>query len=191
MRLPALLRALPFLLLSVSAHAERDWHIGWLGGISQPTIHDPNGPTQVGTQSLWKDGVITVDHDRDSRFFVELAQQKYTLTADTTHIGQGVSRVESVLAYQWRFRVSREFKPWFGVGVVYANEKYSPRFTMTPTGFLNTVFPDRTESGIAPVVNATAQWDFIYGTQAGVHLQYEHGLSGLSSQLAVAFMLSY
>ena len=178
-------------LIGTTAHAERDWHIGWLGGVTNYSIDDPFGPTQSKSKFLWKDVVGLYDLSRDRRVFGMLSDNSYTVDASPTEIGQDAARKAGLLAYQFNFRLSREFKPWVGLGVGYASESYKPRYTVTSTGFLKAHFPDRDVDGAFVLANASAQWPFAGGTAAGIHLQYEHGFSGLSDQITAAFFISY
>jgi hypothetical protein len=174
-----------------TAHAEHDWHIGWLGGFTRNTINDPSGPTDSANKVLWKDGVVMYDLNRDSRLFASIESLDYSVDASAVNIGQDAKRTSGLLAWQTTLRMTRSFQPWVGAGLGYASEKYSPRFTQTNTGFLKFHYPDRNVSGVFAAVNANMQWSFIGDTFAGIHLQYEHGFSGLSDQVLAAVFISY
>ena len=174
-----------------NAQAEKDWHLGWMGGLIQPTVNDPAGPTDSKSTTQWKDVVFMYDYSRDYRLLAMAKQHSYTLNASPINIGQDVDHTGLDATIQKNFRLSRSFKPWIGAGVGYASEKYEPRYRVTPTGFLSVVYPDRKETGIALIANASAQWASFADTQTGIHLQYEYGMGNLSRLFSVSLFISY
>lgn len=176
---------------SAPAHADRNWHIGWMGGIIQPTVSDPAGPTDSTSTTQWKDVVFMHDYSRDYRLLAMAKQHSYTLDASPTNIGQDVDHTGIGVTVQKNLRLTRSFKPWIGAGLGYASETYEPRYLVTPTGFLSVRYPDRKQTGVAVIANATAQWASLASTQTGVHLQYEHGMGELSRLLSVSLFISY
>ena len=189
------MRRMVLLLLLVPqfcfAAGDQQWHIGWLLGAVNSKVNDPSGSTNTNTTTLWKDIVVQYDLSRDNRLFAIVDGYSYKLAATPDLIGQSVSHTGGTLSLQHQLRVSRTFKPWFGIGAGFANESFAPRYTVTSTGFLLNHYSDRTASGPLAVANATAQWRFVSDTELGVHLQYEHGFNGLSNTFLFSLMLSY
>jgi hypothetical protein len=188
---PELAAAAALCLFGMPAYADNDWHIGWVGGISEPRIKDPDGPIQSRSEPLVEDLLVMYDLSRDTRILVQGTAQNYTLDASTTDIGQKVSRLGLIASYQLRLRLSDVFKPYFGAGLGYESESYKNRYTVTDTGFLQQQYSGRKENSASIAVNATTQWNFLFGTQAGFHLQYEYGLGRLSNLATVGVIISY
>lgn len=185
--------ALSLLFFVLPSHALEEWHIGWLPTITSPDFTDPDGPVQQENTTTWQSIVVTKDLERDARFVIQGFMQDWQLNATNTELGQKVERSGGFISYQGFFRVTRSWKPWFGVGVGYIQESYRTRYTVLPSGYLQRAYPDRDETGPALILNATvAEWDFVGPTTIAIHLQYErpfrdHMVSAMSGGVMIRY----
>ena len=129
------------------------------------TVEDPNGPTDSTNQfSLVLVAIIKVD--KISRIYSELGQYDFKLDAGTDKIGQKVGGYFYSGYYQRRFRITRNFKPWLGVGMAVNYLDFTARHNIDSDGYLSAVYPDRKGAVFNLGVNAnysfelSRRWDF-------------------------------
>ena len=169
------------LAASLPASADDAFRFGLLPGFSVYEVTDPDGPVDSATGLSALSVVMLAEVGRDSRLMLHSSYESFSLDHSVTNIGQDVTSIRGDLSYQMLVRVTRGWKPWFGVGLGYANESYKDRYTLTPGGFLGTRYPDRTKSDFSAVLNVSSEWRVNRDWDMGVHLQLDQptGSDGL------------
>ena len=138
-------------LLSVSVHATERDHYGIGFGLNAFYFgpEDPQGDADQAFSISPLTFFYLSKLGRDSRVFGNIVYHEYFLDASTKNIAQDVKRYAVTSTYQTRFRMSRTFKPWLGVGMSFASESFDNRFTVDSDGFLAQSFANRDDSGLA------------------------------------------
>lgn len=143
---------------------------GQVAGASY-NLKDPDGPTAPGSGYSFG-GIATIDMGRGGRLWISAARGSYTLKASVTEIGQDVASTEVGLSYQANYRISRSFKPWFGVGLGYASSKHTNRYTSASVGSPFGIFkPDRNQKSVVGLLNANSEWPVSADLDFGVQVQ--------------------
>jgi hypothetical protein len=176
-RLPALVLASALLGLTVPAQADSPFHFGYSPSFAAFTINDPDGPTDAYHGITYLSGLVTVDMGRDSRLYFNVSYDSFSVPASTTNIGQDVTDLLITGVYQLQFRATRGWKPWVGLGVGYGSEKYANRFLISPAGFLQTTYPDRSLDDFLVVINTNTQWQLSKSWDMGVNLELDQPIS--------------
>ncbi len=187
---------LPVLLLaacgvSTAAHADNAMRFGISPSVSAFQLKDPDGPTANGSAFTPLSGLLIASAGRDARVLVQVQYDDFSIPASTTDIGENVTRLGGDVSYQTLFRLSRAWKPWGGIGLGYAGERYTTRYTLTPGGHLATQYPDRTVGSVALVLNTSTEWRLNRDWWMGVQLQYEQPLGSGASALRLGLYLVY
>ena len=169
-------RTLIFLLVMLTtsvAHAAEDKSFRFGGQVTGASynLKDPDGPTAPGSGYSFG-GIATIDLGRGGRLWMSAARGSYTLKASVTEIGQDAATTEAGLSYQSNFRISRSFKPWFGVGIGYAASKYTNRYTSASVGSPFGIFkPDRSQKTVVGLLNANSEWPVSADLDMGIQVQ--------------------
>jgi hypothetical protein len=164
-------------LASLPTAASDTFRFGVLPSLSAYNVTDPDGPTATNSAASLLSAVMFVEHGRDGRIMFQVVQDKFSLNASTTDIGQDVTSLEFLAAYQWQFRVTRGWKPWIGIGAGYANESFENRYTMTAGGFLGNTYPNRNLNDYKLILNTSTEWPVGKDWDMGIHLQFEEPIS--------------
>lgn len=176
-----------FLLFFTSlSNAEDDLGIGIGLGVFLFSPDDPSGDADVTLSVTPLSIYYTTELGRDTRIMSNFTYLTYDVDASTTSIGQEVTRVSLTAMYQSRFRVSRSFKPWLGLGLTFGTEEFENRFTIDKDGFLDQSFANRKESGVALELDFTNDitlfnTDFIF--RAAYTNAFYEGSSGFQSSI--------
>jgi len=105
---------------------------------------------------------------RNSRFWVQGQYHSLDFEGSKTESGQTVSGFEVAVLYQSKFRLSRHFKPWLGIGLSVAALEFKDSFITDNQGFLAQRFDDTSETGLAVDLNFTTKKDWFK--------EYQHGI---------------
>lgn len=171
---------LAILLLPSFAQADdKSMRFGLMPMYSRYEINDPIGPTRTGVDISTLSGVAIFDAGRDSRIFVNAFYADFNLTASTTNVGQTVKQTGVTASYQMMFRLTRNIKPWLGIGLGYESERYQNRYLTTPGGYLapGSPYPERDVVNYPVVLNASHEWQYNRNFDVGLHLQFEQPIS--------------
>jgi outer membrane autotransporter protein len=190
------LAALFALLLhpSFAPAADKTMRFGLMPIASRYEINDPLGSTKSGSDVTPLSGVVIFDAGRDSRVFVHAYSADFQVTASTTDIGQKVKQAGINASYQTMFRLTRSIKPWLGLGLGYASERYQQRYRVTSGGFLapGSPYESRSIENYTAVLNASHEWQYNRNYDIGLHLQYEQPISsGGASAARLGFYVVY
>jgi hypothetical protein len=165
--------------IAVPAQAESPFRFGISPSLSVFAINDPIGPTDTHSGITYASALMLVDMGRDSRLMVNVSHDSFSVAPSVTNIGQDVTSTQVGASYQMVFRVTRGWKPWFGIGGGYATENYQNRNTLTPGGFkcIGCPYPDRTKDDFYVVLNTSTQWQLNRNWDMGVHLELDQPTS--------------
>jgi hypothetical protein len=180
-----------FLMFAAPATAEERWHIGALLGASAASVDDPDGHTQTGAAVDVLNAMTTVAAGRDQRWVGQLFHQTVRLDAGVDAIGQDITTSGATMAWQYRWRISRAWKPWIGGGLGLAHDRFRARHLVDQDGFLVRRYPDRTEETVSVVVNTSTELARVGAWEVGLHVQYGVPVTGSLSRLSVGVMVLY
>jgi hypothetical protein len=158
----AVLPALSALLLLSGTAMGADTNstaVGFYPQTLRISVADPAGDTPSTTTTSFLSAYSQYALGRDRRGTVLLT--RYTATYDDTGGDQVGGQVSSTLMtglYEWRWRLSRTFKPWIGAGVSVARHSYTDRYQTDNDGLLDKRLSDRTASDISLTVSVGHTW---------------------------------
>ena len=111
-------------------------------------------------------GLLIINSGRSSRFWIQGQYHSLDFDGSETEIGQTVTGFDVAVLYQSKYRLSRHFKPWLGIGLSVAALEFKDRFITDNQGFLAQRFDDETKTGLAVDLNFTTETDWFndYGT---------------------------
>lgn len=176
--------------LAASA-ADNIFHFGPMVGWGRGGVSDPDGPTGTAT-TIIPSLIATLDWDRDVRLFGQLYTDRYKLKPNgTSKIAQDVKQTGINTSVQYRLRVARDFRPWIGAGLGYAQNSFSKRYTVDKDGYLAARYPDRDESAINFVINAAISWEVNDRFRVALIPQYEYPINGSAKMLSVGLALLF
>jgi len=145
--------------LSISFAAENDDEPIYSVGYS-PTyfanliIDDPDGPTKKTTYFSLTSLSMLLRVSRTERLLTQLVYYDFKLDASSTDIGQRIDGYSFTGIYQKKFRLTRRFKPWFGIGMSANYYEITSRHTVDADGYLLTSHPNRKTDSLSYIINA-------------------------------------
>ena len=145
------------LTLSVNAEAGKrgsESQFGLGASVGSVSIDDPDGSTGS-SFVIYPTFLYLLNVSRDTRFVSDLLYLSYSLDASQSEIGQKVASLSISGVYEWKKRVSRDFKPWIGVGLGYGSNSSKNRHTVDADGFLDDSFADRNSSGVSVILDVS------------------------------------
>lgn len=163
---------------SVSFARDRQWKAGLMIGAGVISVDDPAGSTEIKTALSFLNGIVTLPARRDTRIFSHLFYQDFDLNNTSNQVAGSVKSVGLNTSYQWRYRHSRTWKPWFGVGLGFSQDKMTHRALLDSGGFIIQDLPDREDNAVNVLLNASTilkQWKMF---DFGVHGQIDYPISG-------------
>lgn len=153
-------------------------------------LSDPDGPTASGSGSSF--GLIGLyDTGRNARFKLDVTHYSYTLAGSTSNVGQEVSSTGGAISFQKMWRLSRDFKPWFGAGLGYASSTYRNRYTLTPSTLYSVPLKNRSSSDFAFLLNANAEWELNRDFNIGLQGQLTRAFGSSTSAFGVGIYIVY
>ena len=186
------MRYFVFLAIFVSSmvQASEDFSITYLPYYSTIQVDDPDGST--GTSSSFQpfNLVATFGAQRDTRYWFELGVAKYAFNASDIDIGQDVKQTYLNSSYQWRFRLSPNFKPWLGAGLTVSQLEQSQRHLLDEGGYLRVRLEDRSATGTSLSMHALSEYEIRnYLLTYGFFL--DHSLSDSVSGFRLSLGMSF
>ncbi len=179
-----------FILSFNSVHADEGdsvfKNIGFGPTIFSLSPEDPDGSTESEFSVSLFNVFYLMDLGRDTRLFTNLSYIDYSVSASASDIAQDVSRYSVSAIYQTRFRPSRSFKPWLGIGLSFSSEEFTKRYTVDSDGFLLQSYKDRSDSGVAlelDFTNDVTLFDTDLVIRVGFTSSLYDGSSGFQSNL--------
>ena len=122
------------------------------------SLDDQNGPTEKVSQFSPLNFFYADKLSFDSRYWTEMSYDSVVLAAGGNDVGQQVSVYGFNGAWQKRFRVSTEIKPWVGLGLSYAMVDTKKRHTIDDDGFLNQRYDDQRVNNVDLYFVASNHW---------------------------------
>ena len=136
-------------------------------------------------------GLLIVNSGRSSRFWVQAQYHSLDFEGSETEIGQSVSGFDVAVLYQSRFRLSRHFKPWLGIGLSVAALEFKDRFTTDNQGFLAQRFDDTSKTGLAVDLNFTTQTDWFKDYNTGFSLRVSLPTNDVLAKVEAGFYITF
>lgn len=122
-------------------------------------------------------GLIVFESGRDTRVFVQAQFGHYEFSGTETLIGETVTTYSISTIYQSKFRMSRGFKPYFGLGLGLRNEEHTERFLTDAAGFLAQSFQDESVLNITVDVTISSELDLFDSMDSGWSIRYSQPTS--------------
>jgi len=136
-------------------------------------------------------GLLIINSGRSSRYWIQGQYHSLDFDGSETEIGQTVSGFEAALLYQSRFRLSRHFKPWLGIGLSVAALEFKDRFTTDNQGFLAQRFDDVTKTGVAVDFNFTTEMDWFKDYDTGFSLRVSLPTNDVLAKVEAGFYITF
>jgi hypothetical protein len=177
------------LLMAAPAFAESSLYV--LPSYMTFTVDDPEGSTSEGSFSplliRWMNQAAY-----DSAWYTEFGYlTKTSIDASGSSPGLSFSGYQLGAGYAWRFRASRELKPWVTLGLRLTQAEYTGRHTVDSDGFLIATFPDQTETAANATASVSNVWSVSKAAGLGVWAEYGASVSGSLSWFGVGAVASY
>ncbi len=166
-----------FLVIPSPAMA-RKWKVGMMLGTGITSVDDPAGSTELKLDISYLNGIATIPFKRDRRVLTHLFYQNFNLNNSNNKVSGSVKSLGLNTSYQWRFRFSRKWKPWFGAGLGFSQDKISNRKKLDGDGFIIQTFSDREDDAINLLLNASTKIKTWEKADFGVHAQIDIPISG-------------
>lgn len=136
-------------------------------------------------------GLLIINSGRSSRFWLQGQYHSLDFDGTKTEIGQTVSGFEVAVLYQSRFRLSRHFKPWLGIGLSIATLEFKDRFITDNQGFLAQRFDDTSETGIAVDLNFTTETDWFKDYDTGFSFRVSLPTNDVLAKVEAGFYITF
>lgn len=186
------------IFLGLSAHTQAvqaagldGLRAGWGAGGKYFFVSDPDGTTPSHTDVTYLNLIGVYDAQPDTRYFLQLFKDQYSLDATVTEIGQSVDRKGLNISYQWNTRLTRKWKPWVGIGVGVSKDEYSGRHLIDQDGFRVRNYPDYEDTSINVLLNTATEWNLSSSLNLGLLLQTSYSLNGSMTDATALFYLTY
>lgn len=179
-----------------NAFAFSEFRFGYMPMFSYSMINDPDGSAAANSHFMPISAIVTygdVPSFRDTRIFGHIYYDWFDVKGSQSNVGQKAKSIGANISWQWMFRLAQHFKPYVGIGVGYANEKYIQRYKTTASGLYrsNQLYPDRNVQSFSGIVNMSTQWSVTEKWDAGIHLQFEQPINGGSTAARAGIYVSY
>jgi len=177
-------------LFSVPLLADEAYSYGIYPITSFYQVDDPAGKTEVSTDFHLMNFYGTYEIGRDKRIWTELGKKEFDYPSSSSAPGMSVKTTDLALQYQVRYRASKNFKPWFGAGLGFADSEYKNRHIVDNNGYLFESFDDRSGKDMSVILTAMSDFEMehvhlIYGFSYRTSL--DAGASGASFNFGVQF----
>lgn len=181
------------LLMNVacSAASAQGWEVGWMAAATRNQLASQDNAGGPVSDPAWLNFMLVSPRERDNRYVAQLYSTRFYTSASTRDVGATVNRSGVNLSYQWLLRLTRDWKPWVGVGAGYARETHNTRYTLRSDGYLGQTFPDLAPSGLVVLANASTEWSVADQVSVGLHLQLELPLAHTTTVTGVGVYLLY
>lgn len=177
--------------LALGVGAEEKPKYGWTPGYINYSVDDPNGSTESASELHLLGASYIFPISQISRIMGAVNIYDFDLKSSTSNIGQQVETISFSAYYQYRFRWSRNFKPWFGVGLVTNMDKFTKRHRVDSDGFLVETFPDREDTNMNLGLLASYEWDVNSSISMDFNIEYmvplSESLEGLKFGVSVYY----
>ncbi|ERS88338.1 hypothetical protein Q672_10805 [Marinobacter sp. EVN1] len=171
------------------------WDIDTSAGVSPAVMiyesKEPEGTTPTETAVYPLTLTATFDINRINRVMADFRYVDIEFDAGDDGVGATVEGYQLSTILQHQFRLSRNFRPWLGVGVVSTVFESTDRYRTDGDGFLLERYDDRDDTTLSGVANAALEWelsrDWILATEARYELPFGDGLQGYGVSAGVRY----
>ena len=136
-------------------------------------------------------GLLIINSGRSSRFWIQGQYHSLEFDGSETEMGQTVSGFEVAVLYQSKFRLSRHFKPWIGIGLSVAALEFKDRFITDNQGFLAQRFDDTSETGLAVDLNFTTETDWFKDYDTGFSFRVSVPTNDVLAKIEAGFYITF
>ena len=178
-------------LLPLHAFAGDTLHYGWMPGITQLTVNDPDGSTKSKAVFDPWNFVLAQSLSKDSRLFYTTYFQTASIKPGVSVIGQDIRRYGVSASYESQFRFTRDIKPWGGAGLVIEEDRFKNRYTVDHDGYLLQKYKDRSVSSYGVTLSGQNEWSVTRDVSVGARLQYVMPLGRGVKTLSVSVVVLY
>lgn len=174
-----------------TATADEEIRYGWQGSYINFTIDDPDGSADSESEFNVMSVVMDYTLSRTSRILANLNLYEFDLDASTTKIGQHIETTSISSYYLHRFRWSRTFKPWLGLGLVVNMDDIDKRHRVDSDGFLVERFDDREETSIALGLIGALEFEIFDNWKTELFTEYQVPTSDTLEGLKIGFNIYF
>jgi len=181
---------LPSLGIARNAH----YNVGISTGLYAYNYQDDKGETELESTTVPFTLFAEMETSRVNKVYIGL--REFDLEVDATNSGNLGTNIESIqFEATWlrKFKMTRNFKPWFGVGIRSSLVETSLRHTVDRDGFLLETFNNTDNTFLALVLKTTADWEIGEGwyinADASVDQPIGDGLQGFGFSLGIKYEL--
>ncbi|MFQ5589460.1 MAG: hypothetical protein ACE5F7_11555, partial [Nitrospiria bacterium] len=150
------------------------------------SVDDSAGDTEIKTHFSFFNVIATIPFGRDRRIFTQIFYEDIDLENKSNKVSGSVKSLGLNTSYQWRFRFSRKWKPWFGAGLGLSEDKFTNRILLDSDGFIVQRFADRDEQAVNFLLNASTVLKRTHFFDVGAHAQVEVPVSGEMTRFLIA-----
>lgn len=166
----------------VASNAQAElWDVETSVGVSPAVMSyvskEPEGDTPRDTAVYPLTLTATFNLDRINRIVVDFRYLDFEISAGSNEIGATVEGYQFTTALQHQFRLSRNFRPWLGGGIVSSVIEVTDRYQTDDGGFLLERYDDREETALSALANAGLDWDISRTWVLAAEARYEHPFS--------------
>ena len=136
-------------------------------------------------------GVILINTGRSSRWWVQGLYIDIDFDGTETEIGQNISGLEVAAIYQSRYRLSRHFKPWLGMGLSAAVLEFEDRYLTDDQGFLAQSFPDTQETALNLELQFVTDIDLLDDYETGISVRASIPTNDVLGKIEVALYIVF
>jgi len=177
-------------LFSTNSFSSDEFNYGFYPSIGLYSVNDPEGKTEQKAVFQLIDVFAAYELYRDSRLYLEVALMDEKFEPSISEVGTKIKSTDFTVQYQWRYRVSKSFKPWLGIGGMFSNVKYTNRHLVDRNGYLAKEFEpiEQKETALSVSMmleNEIAFGSIIYGISYKASL--DDGRSGVSFNVGLQF----
>ena len=165
-------------LMMPSASFARDWKAGLMVGMGLTSVDDPAGSTEIKPDISYLNGIASIPHKRNRRILTHLFYQVLDLNNSSNKVSGRSKSLGLNASYQLQYRFSREWKPWFGAGLGFSQDKFTDRKKLNGDGFVIQRLQAREDDAVNLLVNASTKITTWKMFDLGVHGQIDIPISG-------------
>ena len=178
------------LAAAIGLPEENTARIGYLVGVSQFAVDDPDGPTEsvVDVQPLTL--IYTDFLPHGWRYWAEAYYFAATLGGNAGNIREDVSRIGARLSLQYNMHLGK-WSLWLGAGLDLSRNQYTKRYSVDKDGFLLNAFADRSDTAWGMPVQITSEWPLARDWDLSAKLEHVFPASGGISESSLSAGILY
>ena len=169
---------------------ENTARIGYLVGVSQFAVDDPDGPTKATVDVLPLSLIYTDWLPHSWRYWAEAYYFATTLDANTGDIRQEVSRIGTRLSLQRNVNLG-DWSLWLGAGLDVSRNQYTKRYTVDSDGFLLRTYEDRFDTAVGFATQLVMEWPLAQDWDVTAKLEHMFPVNGGITETALSAGILY